>query len=91
MNKIKIFSQEKCPTYEQAKEYMKTLSQDKLDYEFLDVSTAAGLGEAALFGLLGSGGIITPSVLVMNPDGSVKVDWLGTLPNIETLKTKLNG
>jgi len=89
MSKVKIFSQEKCPTYKDAQEYMKFLGRENIPFEYCDVSTSDGLAEAAYHDLLGSGGIITPSVVIVDNNGEEVASWEGRLPVLDEVRNKL--
>jgi len=89
MSKVKIFSQEKCPTYKDAQEYMKLLRRENISFEYCDVSTLEGLAEAAYHDILSSGGIITPSVAITDNNGKEIALWKGMLPVLDEIKNKL--
>lgn len=89
MSKVKIFSQEKCPTYKDAQEYIKFLRRENISFEYCDVSTLEGLAEAAYHDILVSGGIITPSVVIIDNNGKEIASWKGMLPMLDEIRIKL--
>jgi glutaredoxin len=89
MSKVKIFSQEKCPTYKDAQEYMKLLDRESIPFEYYNVGTPDGLAEAAYHNILGSCGIITPSVVIVNNEGRETASWKGMLPVLNELRNNL--
>jgi len=89
MSKVKIFSQEKCPTYKDAQEYMKLLDRESIPFEYYNVGTPDGLAEAAYHNILGSCGIITPSVVIIDNNEREIALWKGMLPRVDEIRNKL--
>lgn len=74
--KIKLFWQENCRKCPAAKEAMSVFD----DVELLNIEESRGLAEAAFYGVLS-----TPSIVVVDENGSQLAAWHGQIPAAEEI------
>lgn len=75
--RIQLFTQDKCAKCPPAKEMVMRIQRDRgVAVQEFDVESIDGMAEAAYYGIMS-----TPSVVLIDSEGSEIVSWRGVTPD----------